>query len=57
MYSGVSTSTFQKHITAQELTAEGIRSIGDAVATLAAVEGLDAHRNAILLRQQAIAEH
>ncbi|XP_062520256.1 uncharacterized protein LOC134195265 isoform X2 [Corticium candelabrum] len=56
MYSGVSTTTFQKHITAQQLTAEGIQSIGDAVATLAAVEGLDAHRNAVLLRQGKIPE-
>lgn len=50
MYSGVNTATFQKQITSQELTAEGIANIGPAVATLAAVEGLDAHRNAVLVR-------
>ena len=51
MYSGVSTASFQKHITAQSVSKEGLDNIGPAVATLAAVEKLDAHRNAILIRQ------
>ncbi|KAL9950266.1 hypothetical protein ACROYT_G042741 [Oculina patagonica] len=51
MYSGVSTASFQKHITAQCVTKEGLANIGPAVATLASVEKLDAHRNAILIRQ------
>jgi phosphoribosyl-ATP pyrophosphohydrolase / phosphoribosyl-AMP cyclohydrolase / histidinol dehydrogenase len=50
MYSGVNTHTFVKHITAQTLTSEGLDSIGDCVAMLAEVEGLQAHRNAILIR-------
>ena len=50
MYSGVNTSTFLKHITSQALTRDGLDAIGDAVATLAAVEELDAHRNAVLIR-------
>lgn len=54
MYSGVSTASFQKHITAQQVTKEGLANIGQAVATLAAVEKLDAHRNAILIRQKQI---
>ena len=50
MYSGVSTSTFLKHITAQKLSKEGLQTIGEAVMTLARVEGLEAHRNAVAIR-------
>jgi phosphoribosyl-ATP pyrophosphohydrolase / phosphoribosyl-AMP cyclohydrolase / histidinol dehydrogenase len=50
MYSGVNTHTFVKHITSQELTKEGLDAIGDAVTTLARIEGLDAHRNAVAIR-------
>lgn len=50
MYSGVNTATFQKHITSQELTAEGLKNIGSAVMTLAEIEGLEAHRNAVQVR-------
>ena len=54
MYSGVSTSTYQKHVTCQNVSQEGLGNIGPAVAVLAAVEKLDAHRNAVLVRQQQI---
>lgn len=50
MYSGVNSQTFMKHITSQELTEEGLKTIGEAVMTLAAVEGLDGHRNAVKVR-------
>lgn len=49
-YSGVNTATFQKFITSQEVSREGLQSIGKAVMTLAAVEGLEAHRNAVQVR-------
>jgi histidinol dehydrogenase len=49
-YSGVSVDSFVKKITFQKLTKEGITSIGETVETLAAAEGLDAHRNAVTLR-------
>lgn len=49
-YSGVNTATFQKFITAQSITEQGLRSIGGAVMTLAAVEGLEAHRYAVQVR-------
>lgn len=49
-YSGVNTATFQKFITSQNVTEQGLRSIGKAVMTLAAVEGLEAHRNAVQVR-------
>lgn len=50
MYSGVNTNTFVKHITSQKLTREGLNNIGDAVMTLAEIEGLQAHRNAVAIR-------
>ncbi|KAG7916668.1 hypothetical protein KL934_002785 [Ogataea polymorpha] len=52
MYSGVNTTTFQKFITSQVVTKEGLKSIGKAVMDLAAVEGLDAHRNAVKIRME-----
>ncbi|EIE26673.1 histidinol dehydrogenase [Coccomyxa subellipsoidea C-169] len=50
MYSGVSLDTFQKKMTVQSLTLEGLRNVGPAVAHMAAVEGLDAHRRAVTMR-------
>jgi phosphoribosyl-ATP pyrophosphohydrolase/phosphoribosyl-AMP cyclohydrolase/histidinol dehydrogenase len=32
------------------LTKEGLNAIGDAVTILAAIEGLEAHRNAVAIR-------
>lgn len=49
-YSGVNTSTFQKHLTAQYVSEEGLKYIGHAVMSLAKCEGLDAHRNAVKVR-------
>jgi histidinol dehydrogenase len=50
MYSGVSLDSFVKKITVQSLTREGLQALGPAVATMATVEGLDAHRRAVTLR-------
>ncbi|KAI7872985.1 histidinol dehydrogenase-domain-containing protein [Spinellus fusiger] len=50
MYSGVNTLTFVKHITSQELTAQGLYSLGDTVMRLAEIEGLEAHRHAVAVR-------
>ncbi|KAI8620215.1 histidinol dehydrogenase-domain-containing protein [Chytriomyces sp. MP71] len=50
MYSGVNTDTFLKHITAQTLTRDGLDLLGDTVTTLAEIEGLEAHRNAVAIR-------
>jgi len=49
-FSGVNTLSFQKHITSQELTADGLRALGPTVATLADCEGLQAHANAVRIR-------
>jgi len=50
MYSGISLDSFVKKITYQELTKEGLENIGQTVMTMAAAEGLDAHKNAISIR-------
>ncbi len=49
-YSGVNLDSFCRKITFQELTAEGIRSIGRAVEVMAENEQLDAHKNAMTVR-------
>lgn len=54
-FSGVSTLAFMKHITSQELTEEGLRRLGPTVITLAEIEGLQAHANAVRVRLSAIA--
>ena len=50
MYSGVSLDSFVKKITYQRLTKEGLENIGTTVMTMAAAEGLDAHKNAVAIR-------
>jgi len=54
-YSGVSVASFQKQITVQQLSADGLRAIGPCTATLAAAEQLEAHRRAVTLRLAALA--
>jgi histidinol dehydrogenase len=53
-YSGVSVASFQKQVTVQEATAEGLRAIGPCAATLAEAEQLEAHRRAVTLRLAAM---
>lgn len=54
MYSGVNLSSYQKTITLQSLTKEGLKNIGPSVETLAETEGLDAHKNAVSIRLREI---
>ncbi len=49
-YSGVNLDSFLKAITFQKITAQGIKNIGEAVAVMAEAEGLQAHKNAVMLR-------
>lgn len=49
-YSGVSLESFQRKITFQQLTAQGIQNIGPAIELMAAEEQLFAHKNAVTLR-------
>ncbi len=53
-YSGVSVGSFQKQITVQEVTPDGLRVIGPCAATLAAAEQLEAHRRAVTMRLAAL---
>lgn len=50
MYSGVSLDSFVKKMTVQNLTEQGLRNLGPSVMTMAALEGLEAHRRAVSLR-------
>jgi len=49
-YSGVSLDSFVKKITFQHITPTGLQNIGKTVETMAAAEGLEAHRNAVSIR-------
>jgi histidinol dehydrogenase len=49
-YSGLSVLDFLKRVTVQELSPAGLRSLGPVAVTLAQLEGLDAHANAVTRR-------
>jgi len=49
-YSGVSTDSFLKKITFQEITREGIINLGPVIESMAEAEGLSGHKNAVGVR-------
>ncbi|MFM7430252.1 MAG: histidinol dehydrogenase [Flammeovirgaceae bacterium] len=51
-YGGVSLESFIKYITIQKLSKEGLNNIGKVVTTMAEAEQLQAHANAVYVRQQ-----
>jgi histidinol dehydrogenase len=53
-YSGLSVTDFTRRMTVQELSADGLRALGPTAATLARLEGLDAHAAAVDLRLEAL---
>lgn len=53
-YSGVSLDSFVKKISFQQLTKEGLANIGSMVTLMAEAEGLDAHANAVKVRQASL---
>lgn len=53
-YSGVNLDSFIKKITFQEITAAGIRELGETIRVMAANEQLEAHRNAVTVRLNTI---
>lgn len=55
-WSGLSVASFQKQITVQELSSDGLRGIGPCAITLANAEGLDAHAQAVSIRLEALAK-
>lgn len=55
-YSGLAVCDFEKRISVQELTADGLRYLQPVVSTLARMEGLDAHARAVEVRVEALNE-
>lgn len=53
-YSGVSLESFQKKITYQRISQEGLRKLGPAIEEMAAAELLEAHKNAVTVRLKAL---
>uniref|UniRef100_UPI003216B0D5 histidinol dehydrogenase n=1 Tax=uncultured Draconibacterium sp. TaxID=1573823 RepID=UPI003216B0D5 len=53
-YSGVNLDSFNKKITFQEITKQGLLNIGPAIEKMAAAEELEAHKNAVTLRLKEI---
>lgn len=51
-YSGVSVASFQKRITFQQLTPEGVKNIASTVQIIAEQEGLTAHKRAMEIRSE-----
>jgi histidinol dehydrogenase len=49
-YSGLSVLDFVKRVTVQEISPDGLRSLGPVAVTLAELEGLDAHASAVSKR-------
>jgi histidinol dehydrogenase len=56
-YSGLSLVDFQKRMSVQELTADGVRNLQPTVSTLARMEGLDAHARAVEVRVERLDEN
>lgn len=55
-YSGVSLDSFTKKITFQEASKEGLINLGPTVEVLAALEGLQAHKNSVSIRLSSLEE-
>ncbi|MEM7730722.1 MAG: histidinol dehydrogenase [Pseudomonadota bacterium] len=53
-YSGITLDSFLKYVSVQRLTKDGLKRLGPVVERLAEMEGLDAHRNAVTLRLEAM---
>jgi len=55
-YSGLSLMDFMKRITVQELSSDGLKDLGPTALTIADLEGLDAHANAVSVRLKSLQE-
>lgn len=53
-FSGVNLESYMKKITFQEISQEGIKTLGPVIEKMAAAELLDAHKNAVTLRLKEI---
>jgi histidinol dehydrogenase len=55
-FSGLGIEDFQRRITVQAVSPDGLRRIGPVAATLAELEGLDAHARAVTMRLADLAD-
>jgi histidinol dehydrogenase len=53
-YSGVNLDSFTRKITFQQISPEGLKTLGPVIETMAAAEMLDAHKNAVTIRLKTI---
>lgn len=53
-YSGVSSESFLRKITFQDITAEGIKNLGPSIELMADAESLTAHKNAVSVRLKSL---
>jgi histidinol dehydrogenase len=53
-YSGVSTESFLKKISFQDISEKGIKNLGPVIALLAGAESLDGHKSAVDLRLKSL---
>ena len=53
-YSGVSTESFLKKITFQEINAEGLKNLGPTIELMAEAESLAGHKNAVSIRLKSL---
>ncbi|HEY2685897.1 MAG TPA: histidinol dehydrogenase [Steroidobacteraceae bacterium] len=54
-YSGLAVEDFQRRMSVQELSREGLKALGPTAQILAGLEGLDAHAAAVTVRLEAMA--
>jgi histidinol dehydrogenase len=54
-YSGLAVEDFQRRMSVQELSREGLKALGPTAQILAGLEGLDAHAAAVAVRLEAMA--
>lgn len=55
-YSSLGLADFSKRMTVQELTANGLQNLAPTVVTMAEAEGLDAHKRAVTIRVEKLAQ-
>ena len=55
-YSSLGLADFSKRMTVQELTADGLKGLAPTVITMADAEGLDAHKRAVTIRVEKLAQ-
>lgn len=53
-YSGVNLDSFTRKITFQQISPEGLKALGPIIETMAETEGLEAHKEAVAIRLQAM---